>query len=261
MARVLKAEDSLRGPAGRATVLHLADLGEEARHVVLDARKDAARIVALARKEAEQLQNTAMRQGHSEGLLQGRREGYEAGSCDAKQQADQTASAESAEIMNFAKSVLEKLQSAMGQSHAETAEQMLEFAVELAEKIVGRVAVTEISAARANLAKALELVHGGEIVVRVNPQQLAELREHCMQLVQTLSVEGNVRMVGDKHVDAGGVKIISGRGEVDATIKTQLDNVVGSLLGADRSAGRYESEVMGQYIGEGVESPQEHEIV
>ncbi len=259
MAKVLKAEESLKGQSGRVAVLHLADLAEEARQVVLNARKEAAAIIAGAKNEADQLRNNAMSQGYSEGLLQGRREGYQAGSRDAIQQADKHASTESAEIMNFARIVLEKIETAIGRFDAEAAARMLEFAVELAEKIVGRVAETDISAAQANLAKALELVHGGEIVVRVNPQQLAGLRGHCEQLVQTLAVSGNIRMEADKHVGPGGVKITSGRGEVDATIRTQLDNVVAALLGG--RAGRYESDSSGRYVSGDVEAAREQEIV
>lgn len=264
MAKVLKAEESLRGQTGRVAVLHLADLAEEARRVVLDARKEAAAIIAQAKSEADQLRSTAMSQGYAEGLLQGRGEGYRAGARDAMQRADETASTASAEIMSFARSVLEKLQAEISRFNADAAGRMLEFAVELAEKIVGRIAETDISAARANLAKALELVHGGEIVVKVNPQQLAGLRSHCERLVATLAVSGplGVRIEGDANVGAGGVKIISGRGEVDATIKTQLDNVVSALLGGAR-AGRCDSNVPGQYIGgpSGAEAAREQKSV
>ncbi len=263
MAKVLKAEEALRDRTRRVAVLHLADLAEEARRVVLDARKEAAAIIAQAKNEASQLRSAAMSQGYAEGLLQGRDEGYRAGARDAMRRADETASTESAEIMSFARCVLEKLQAEINRFNADAAGRMLEFAIELAEKIVGRVAETDISAARANLAKALELVHGGEIVVKVNPQQLAGLRSHCEQLVATLAVSGNVRIEGDANVGAGGVKIISGRGEVDATIKTQLDNVVTALLGGAR-AGRCDSNVvLGQYIGgpSGVEAAREQKSV
>ena len=71
-----------------------------------------------------------------------------------------------------------------------------------------------------------------------------------MQLVQVLSVSGDVRLVADEQIGKGGVKIISGHGEVDATIATQLNDVVESLFGRSDLAGRYESEVLSQYISD-----------
>ena len=58
MTRVIKANAS-QSQQARAAVLDLADFAAEARTVVLDARKDAARIVAEARAKAEAAERQA----------------------------------------------------------------------------------------------------------------------------------------------------------------------------------------------------------
>ena len=91
----------------------------------------------------------------------------------------------------------------------------------------------DAEAARANLRKALERVQGaGEVIVRVNPSQLAALRETCVLDGDAGAVaDGRVRLVGDEGVSRGGVRAACGRGEIDATIERQLDAVAAAVLG------------------------------
>jgi hypothetical protein len=52
-----------------------------------------------------------------------------------------------------------------------------------------------------------------------------------------LAVTGRIRWVADEAVAPGGVKVLTRRGQVDATIQTQLDNVAEALLGARTGPG------------------------
>ena len=113
---------------------------------------------------------------------------------------------------------------------------MLDFALELAAKIVGRIAAEGATAARENLRKALELAEASAAVcVKVNPAQLAGLNLCLPELLEALGRSGEVRMVGDEAVSPGGVKVQTDCGEIDATIETQWANVVEALLGTPRA--------------------------
>ena len=102
----------------------------------------------------------------------------------------------------------------------------------LNHQIVGRVAATDIEAAKSNLAKVLELSHGrASVTIRVNPQQLDRLKSHCADLAAAMNVPGEVALVADVGIAPGGAKLVSPHGEIDATIRTQLDNVIESLFG------------------------------
>jgi len=241
MAQIIKTDATQDVGAARATVLNLADVAAEARAVVLDARKEAARLVADAQAKADEICRAAREEGYGAGLACGRTEGARQGRQEAKEEGKARFSAESAELTGLLRKVVEELSSARAELLHRARCEMLDFAVELAEKIVGRVAVADVSAAQANLDKAMELVRqGGEIVVKANPAQLDCLREYCRNLVESLGMGGPVRLAGDPSVGPGGVKVVSGPCLIDATVQTQLANVVEALLGRRRGdEGRY----------------------
>lgn len=229
MVRVIKSQSS----AASEALVGLHDFAEQARAVVLQARQEAARIVAQARLQAEQTHEQATQAGYAEGLARGRADGLAAGStAGAALQADQA----DADLAALARSVLAEVAGSAARHDAEAAE-LLDLALEIARKVVAQVAVSDLSAARANLAKVLELSAASrEMLVRVNAGQLAELRSACTQLIDELAIRGKVTLVGDEQIAPGGVKLQTRHGELDATIRRQLDNVIDALLG-DGAAG------------------------
>ena len=97
----------------------------------------------------------------------------------------------------------------------------------------------EFDAARENLTKALELAkRSTEITVAVNPDQLDRLRRHWPQLAESLGFDGRIQWVPSEGVSPGGVKIRTRRGQIDATIETQLANVAEALLGPAGGGGQ-----------------------
>lgn len=233
MTRVIKAEQLNAEAPPRAVLLNLRDFLDEARTVVLDARKEAARILTDARADAQAARRQAAEQGYAEGFARGQNDGYSDGRGKAQDEGRERIAADSAALARLAATIVEELSAARADLMHRARCQMLDFAMELAEKIVGRVAVTDIAAARANLAKALELsCRSGQVVVCVNPAQLDQLREHFAELVEALHLRGVVRLVSDPQISPGGVKLLSQGGAIDATIETQLANVVEALVGA-----------------------------
>ena len=222
MARIIKSgsADASRG-AGEA-VKDLADIAAEARVVVLDARKQAARIVAESRAESAADRESAAEQAYAEAFARGQNDG----------------------LLELAGKAVTELAEARATLLHEARCEMLDFALELAEKIVGRVAAAGISAARENLRKVLELADCAQkVTVKVNPAQRDALVECLPALIETLGRTGGIELVGDEGISPGGVRLLSGRGEIDATIETQLVAVAEALLGApdqDWEAGCYE---------------------
>ena len=244
MARIIKAKEMQGGSEHKAVVLRVADLAEEARQVVLDARKQAARIIADARQSAEQMHQAAAEQGRAEGYARGENDGYAEGQRRGEQQAQEKFAAELGELTNLAKSLLGELAAARADLLHQARGEMLDFALMLAGKIVGEVATADVSVAKANLAKVLELAgQGAAMTVQVHPDQLSALRDQLKELVDALAVHGEVRLAADAGISAGGVKLLTRQGEIDATIETQLANVAEALLGRRRpseQAGEYE---------------------
>ncbi|MFB3890500.1 MAG: FliH/SctL family protein [Phycisphaerae bacterium] len=236
MTRVIKADVMERPGRTRTGVLNLTDIAAEARAVVLDARKEAARIVAEARGQADENLRAAARKGYAEGFARGQSDGYADGRGKAVDEQRKSYAADSSEMAQVVRKIIDELNSARKAVLEQAQAGMISFAIELAEKIVGRVAATDIGAARSNLAKVLELSHArAGVTIKVNPQQLDLLKSHCADLA-AMNVPGEFALVADDAIAAGGVKLESSYGEIDATIRTQLDNVVESLFGK-RQAG------------------------
>ena len=238
MARVVKAKER-EAPATSAEALNLDDLAEDANRQLLEARREAARIISDAQLKSEAAGRESCEKGYAEGFDRGRKAGYEDGLRAARDHVRRTFQAEMNDLTALVRKAAGELKAAgpnyARAVHAET----LDFAVAVAEKIVGRVAVEDIEAARTNLRKALELAEaGGRTTLSVNPAQLLALRAHCAELVETLAAE-DVRLIPDESIACGGVRLRRRLGEIDATIGTQLENVIRAIRGRPDSPGRY----------------------
>jgi flagellar assembly protein FliH len=244
MARVVKARDTQGPQEADLAIRNLADLAAEARSVLLDARRDAARIVADARSQAEEACRAAAETGYAEGLARGRNDAYADGHQQGLAEARKAAAEEAAELIPLARKLVEALPAARAELVHQARCRMLEFALELAAKIVGCVAARNVEAAQENLRKALEHADcGAGAIVKVNAGQLARLEECLPDLIDALGRTGEVELVGDEALSPGSVRLIAGQGEIDATIETQLANVAEALLGRPqpgRDAGLYE---------------------
>jgi len=253
MTRIIKADETPDRDEAKADALNLADFADQARCIILDARKDAARIMAEARAKADAVEEQARQKGYAEGLARGQNDGYTDGGRQARTEVGKQVADEYAGLLGVAQEVIASLAAARADNYRKDCGQVLELAILLARKIVGAVAATDIRAAEVNLAKAMDLAHfQGRAVVKVNPTQLAHLRKGLPELVTMLDDSGEVSLEADETISPGGVKVISRYGEIDATIETQLANAARVLPGreipgveadrpeADQYAGRYE---------------------
>ena len=235
MPRIVKADPAHQRDPELTAPLHLDDVAAEAKRMIRYAQRQADRIVAMAREEAETARLADDQAGYSEGLARGRREGYAEGRQAGLQEAQQQFRTQADELLALLKQIVSQLEDARREILQSGRTELLELAVALARKIVGVVAVRDIEAARINLAKVLEARGAaGEITLKVNPGQLRSLREYCKELDEGMGRESPVQLEADERVGPGGVKLQTPGGEIDATIETQLDNVVSALLGPGR---------------------------
>ena len=243
MARVIKAGEAVS--AGHVPAAsRLRDLEGEARAVVLEARKDAARILAQTQTAVETAERRAAEKGYSDGFAKGRAEGLDQGRREGDEQARRELQSELAAMVGAAGDAVAGLRAVRDELLEAGRESLLELAIELARKVASRVAVADSETARANRVKAMErLVGAAEIVVNVHPSQVDDLRGLCGELAEQLNA-GPVRLVGDRSVEPGGARVVTRAGQIDATIRSQLDAVAEALLGRppDRPRnGRYVS--------------------
>ena len=102
MARIIKSESLKGSQAPAQAALSLEGFATEARQVVLDARKEAARIVAEARGQADAAARAAGEKGYAEGLTRGQADGFEEGRNAGLTEAHQEVLARSAGLVELA---------------------------------------------------------------------------------------------------------------------------------------------------------------
>jgi flagellar biosynthesis/type III secretory pathway protein FliH len=269
MAQVIKAAKDAADPPSAAAVLKLTDFVTEARAVVLEARKEAARIVAEATAKAEQTTTAAAERGYQEGFARGQNDGYADGQRVGSRQGLEASTEAAADALSIARRIAEELATRREELTEQARRELLEFALAVAERIVGRVAARDVAAAQGNLVKALEMAgFARTITVKVNPAQLASLREHCRQAAEALAIKGRVELVADATIRPGGVKLLTDSGQIDATVEGQLAHIAETLLGssaASQAQGSYRSQASGDPEGSAVRTPatagEDHERV
>ncbi|NLW85688.1 MAG: hypothetical protein GXY38_02320 [Planctomycetes bacterium] len=232
MKRVIKMQDAGEMLGDAAVPLELADVAAEARDIISRARSAAQKIVNDAQEQARQIQQLAADDARSAGFAKGREEGFAQGLAAGRKEIEAELKTQSVELTQLAGRILGELAGAREELLREASGELLNLAIDIARKVVGTVAIRDISAARANLAKALELADpAGQVVVRVNPRQLEQLSLRLDGLTESLCVRGTVKLVADERIAPGGVKLGTRQGEIDATIDTQIRNVVEALVG------------------------------
>lgn len=230
MAKIIKADGT--AAASRGAVMGLAGLAAEAQTLVLEARQEAARIVAEARAEADAACESAAEKAYAEGFARGRCDGHADGRQQGLEQAKEAFAARAEGLVELAGRIVRELADARAELLRCGRSELLDFALTVARKVVGEVAAHDPAAASENLRKALELSDSArEVCVKVHPSQLEALCECLPALSESLGRGGAVRLVGDAGVSPGGAKLFSASGEIDATIETQMANIAEALLG------------------------------
>ena len=227
MTRVIKAE--IGAPSD---VVNLADLLAEGEATVAQARQDAERIVADARAQAEAVSAAAQRKGLDAGFAAGRDDGYAEGRRQARQEAQSSLAADMTAVGDLVRRIVAELVEHKAELLDQARQDLLEFALELAAKVVGRVAAGDIAPAKAALEKVLSMAHGqAQVIVKVSPQQVEALRSHAAAVLSAGDSHLSLQVEGDAAIEPGGAKLVTKHGLIDATIRTQLDNIAAALLG------------------------------
>jgi flagellar biosynthesis/type III secretory pathway protein FliH len=74
------------------------------------------------------------------------------------------------------------------------------------------------------------------VLARVCPAQLDQLAEYGGEFLAEMGMSELVKFVGDAELTPGDVVLVSRNGRVDASIQTQIDNVIAAVTGKPRGA-------------------------
>jgi type III secretion protein L len=188
-------------------------------HVVprplLDARDEAAALLARARTEAD-----ALRAEAGAAREAARREGFEAGRADGV--------AEAAVALAAAQTEAARLVAAAGPT-------AIALAAKMAERIVGRAVALAPETMAEIAAEALAACRpaGGTVRVRIHPDDLPAVEAHRVAL-EARAPAAVLELVADEAVGRHGCVIETPQGRVDARLDTQLAALERALTAGGR---------------------------
>lgn len=239
---VLKHRDAT-GFAKDAVVLDLGDIGRQAARIRMQAEAKAAQIINDAERQAQKLIDEAegigfergKEFGYGEGLEHGRKAGHAEALAGSQEQLAllQTAWADVAEQLDGQRRAMDR----------EARRAVLEFALQMAERLVHRVIEVDPTVVVDQLAAALSLImRPMDVTVRINPDDREILAEAMPQLMAEFNQFQHVQLTDDASIHRGGCVVTYGQGAIDATVQKQIDRVIDVILPLEDRAEESEPE-------------------
>lgn len=231
MSTVIRA-----GQAGkilnRLSTVDLADHLDEARVVIDEAKRRAAQLVAQAEARAAEVLRGADRAGRETGYREGHAEGVEAGRRAALDEARQRFESEHSSVVDMVKSVIAEVDGRQRDLLIAAERNMLEFAVAIAGKLTFEIGLVHREAAVENFKRALRHVAAKtHLTIRANPVDIETLKTFAPSLLPDVDEKESFRMEADETLSPGGCCVESDRTRVDASLETQVGELVSLLLG------------------------------
>lgn len=240
--------------AQKAIVLDLGDLNQQAMAILAKAHAEADAIVAAGKERALEAYEEAKKQGHATGFEEGKAEGYQAGE-EAGRAVAQEASAEIfAQIQEaWVNAAGQWDEMRMNMIH-EAQQTLLELSVKMAEQIVHRVCVTDPTIIQDQVDAAIAyVVRPCDVTIKINPGDRVHLDAVMPKLLDQLKSATHVEVVDDALITRGGCIVDYGRGRIDATIETQVKQIVEAVLPAPHAndaAGAVDAVQFDDVVGE-----------
>jgi flagellar biosynthesis/type III secretory pathway protein FliH len=157
--------------------------------------------------------------------------GYDAG---AKAVGEQMKSQVDAQAERFT-SMIDDLESQRRALVRESEAAVLRLACEIARRIVGAAAERGESGVKEVISNALKRIDETQnLVVRLNPDDLAELRKNQPDWVGQMIRSGAVELKEDPRIKRGGCVVDGETGSVEAQVERQVEIVEKALLEASR---------------------------
>jgi flagellar assembly protein FliH len=217
MAGIIKAAGRVE-PRAKAPVgaFHFDDVGQSYIEVV---RTEAARIVSAARQEAAAIRAKATEEGRQAAL--------EAAQATLRTKLDQQLVTILAAIRQAVQGIEYSRQK--WQQHWE--QHVVELGVAIASRLCRRELSREPAITVQWVRESLEMAAGNaEVVLRLNPDDHQGLKGQIEAITRELTGLGNVRMVADGAIAAGGCRVETEFGSLDQQLEQQLDRIAEELL-------------------------------
>lgn len=217
----------------RLSTVDLADHLAEAEAFIAEAQRRASQIAVIADRDAERLRTTARQMGYREGFDKGYKEGTDRGREAAWDAATRKFDAQHSDIVVVMESAIAEIDSLKGDLVIQAEQHLLAFAVRLAQALTYAIGRLDRESAKANLDRSLRLVDSKtNLVVHAHPDDVSTLGTFAASVLEKAEKSRSLKIVPDEKMAPGGCRVEYGRFEVDATLDTQVEEMVTLLLGS-----------------------------
>ena len=180
--------------------------------VLQHAREEAAKIVAQAEENAAMIEAAARDRGMQE----------------AQAQIAAETAAQLDEMREQMTATINQIAGLQNEIAARAEVDLVDFALEIARKIVGREVTIDREIAVALVKVSLRKLHDRSIAeVHLHPEDYEYVQAHR----EKLGFKGTLDLVADSSISLGGCLIHTETGDIDARIESQFDEIAHGLLG------------------------------
>lgn len=212
--------------------IRLTDHVAEARKTVEAATRQAEQTLAQAYQEKEKVFEEARQAGHKKGHEKGYDEGKDAGYKDAFNESQEVFLKEHSNIVSNLQQLITCIDSDREDLQIASERNLLEFAVSVAKKLTYEIGIEYRESAMENLKRATKIIGTKtDLNVRMHPDDVESMKKFSDSLIQQLSDSVVCNLIKDESMSPGGCVVANEITEVDATLDTQVDEMVTLLLG------------------------------
>ena len=235
MATVIKAGEAAT-LLKRLSTVDLADHLKEADKVIASAHRKAEQLVAEAKARAEKIWEDARQTGYDIGYNEGRQTGMTAGHDAALTAALERFEREHAVVVSDMERVVVEVDRIKKDLRIAAERDLLEFAVQIATRMTFSTGELRREVVAENVRRAIRQVgEKTDLTVRVHPKDKEYMDTFAERVLMKLDVAVSIRLVQDESISPGGCVVETGRTSVDATLDSQVAQIVALLLGSDGS--------------------------
>ena len=234
MSTVIKSGDQNPALVKRLETVSVSDHLAEARLVVDAARRQAREILANTAREADELRESASKQGFEAGFKRGYAAGNEKGHESALAEARSRFDDEQAQLVQTLHGLVDQYEQMKRDLSIAAKHDTLDFAFRVAKRVTKLVGVLNRDAARANLDVALQRVGSViDITIRVHPTDLESIERFARGFQSRIGESTHISILGDESVSPGGCLLSTPDSDVDATLDTQIEQIAQLIAGRD----------------------------
>jgi flagellar assembly protein FliH len=225
---LIKATDT---KATAAALFSLADIEQQARAILLRARAQADQILAEANRVADGLRSGAAAEGKAAGFAQGQKEGREQAIAAAKAQAITEQKAKIVESIGAFTHAAAKIDSQIRTIEQSAHGEVVKLALAIARRITRTLAANDVTIAEANVREAIRMATSkASVRIAIHPSQRLALSELMPQLKLQWPTMLHAELVDDPTLAAGGCRVFTHGGTIDADLNQQLDRIEAELM-------------------------------